>query len=105
MNFDPSILAIVAGFAVLANRLVAALVTPIFDHYKWDKFALMYIAWVVGGLLIWLSGANLFGGLIESVLIGQVLTAVIAGGGANILHDMTDKPMIDVQLYDNKPQG
>lgn len=105
MTFDPSILAIVAGFAVLANRLVAALITPIFDHYNWDRFPLMYIAWVIGGLFIGLSGANLFGGLIENAIVGQVLTALVAGGGANLLHDLTDKPMIELGLFDNKPEG
>jgi len=25
-------------------------------------------------------------------LIGQILTAIVAGGGSNLLHDLTDKP-------------
>ncbi len=38
MEFDVTILGIVIGMMVLANRLVAMLVTPIFDKYGWDKF-------------------------------------------------------------------
>lgn len=91
MNFDPSIVAIIAGIAVLTNRLVEVLITPLFDKFEWDKFPLMYIAWVFSGVIVWLTGANLFEALIPNGLAGQILTAIIAGGGANLLHDLTDK--------------
>ena len=90
MIFDADVLAIVIGFMVLANRLVEMLITPLFDHYTWDKFALMYIAWAFSGVLVGLTGLNLFAGLIPNPVIGQVLTAVVAGGGANLLHDLVD---------------
>lgn len=92
MEFDIATLGIVIGFMVLANRLVAALVTPIFDHYGWDHFVLMYVAWVLAGVFVWLSGVNLFAAYIPSILVGKILTAIVAGGGSNLLHDMTDKP-------------
>lgn len=92
MEFDIATLGIVIGMMVLANRLVAALVTPLFDHYGWDHFALMYIAWIISGVFVWLTGVNLFVAFIPNVLVGKILTAVVAGGGANILYDLTDKP-------------
>ena len=91
MNFATEILAVVIGFMVLANRLVEMLVTPLFDKFGWDKFTLMYIAWVFSGVLVWLSGVNLFIDIIPSPLVGQILTAVVAGGGSNLLHDLVDK--------------
>jgi hypothetical protein len=98
MEFDVTILGIVIGMMVLANRLVAALVTPIFDKYELDHFWLMFVAWIISGVFVWLTGVNLFAPYIPNALIGQILTAIVAGGGGNILHDLTDKPAID--LYD-----
>ena len=92
MIFEPEVLAIVIGFMVLANRLIAALVTPLFEKYNWDKYWLMYASWVLSGILVLLAGVNLFAAFIPSELIGKILTAVVAGGGANLLHDLTDKP-------------
>lgn len=90
MIFPAQPLAIVIGLMVLANRLVEALITPIFDKYKLDKFWLMYIAWVVSGLFVAFTGFNLFVDVIPNVLIGQILTSIIAGGGANLMHDLVD---------------
>jgi hypothetical protein len=89
MEFAPEILAIVIGFMVLSNRLVEALITPIFEKYELDRFWLMYIAWAVSGVLVALSGVNLFAEIMPSAIVGQVLTAVVAGGGANLLHDIS----------------
>jgi len=52
----------------------------------------MYASWVLSGILVWLAGVNLFAAFIPGELIGKILTAVVAGGGANLLHDLTDKP-------------
>jgi hypothetical protein len=91
MIFPEGLLAIVIGFMVLANRLVAMLITPIFDKYEWDKFWLMYVAWVFSGALVFLADVNLFAEFIPNILIGKLLTSIIAGGGANLLHDLTDQ--------------
>lgn len=91
MTFEPEILAVVIGFMVLANRLVEMLITPLFDHYGWDKFMLMYIAWAFAGALVALSGVNLFTAVMPNQIIGKVLTAVVAGGGSNLLHDLVDQ--------------
>ena len=83
----------VAGFLALVNeRVVSAFVTPIFAKFNLDKFWLMYIAWLVGGVLVWLSGANIFAEYIPGELVGKLLTAFVAGGGSNLLHDIFDKP-------------
>ena len=92
MEFDVTVLGIVIGMMVLANRLVAMLVTPIFDKYSLDKFWLAYPAWILAGVFVWLTEVNLFASFIPNQLIGQILTAIVAGGGSNLLHDLTDKP-------------
>lgn len=85
-----NILIIAAFMATIANRLVAGLVTPVFEKFGLDKFWLTYISWLVGGLLVWATGVNLFASYIPDPLTGQILSAVIAGGGANLLHDLFD---------------
>jgi len=97
MIFEPDLLAIVIGFMVLANRLVAALITPFFDKYNWDKFPLMYVAWVIAGVLVFLANINLFAAFIPNELIGKILTALVAGGGSNLLHDLTDSTKIKIE--------
>ena len=91
MIFEPEALAVVIGFMVLANRLVEALITPLFKKYTVDSFWLMYIAWVLAGVLVFLADVNLFAPFIEAPLVGKILTAVVAGGGANLLHDLVDQ--------------
>jgi len=92
MQLDEKVLGVVLGFMVLANRLVAMLVTPLFEKYGLDKFWLMYIAWVLAGVFVAFTGVNLFEMFIPDPLTGKILTAIVAGGGANLLHDLTDKP-------------
>jgi len=84
-------LAVVAFLATIGNRLVEAVVTPLFDKYKWDKFLIMYVTWVITTGLVLLSGTNLFEGYLGSVLAGKILTGILAGGGANFLHDIFDQ--------------
>ena len=92
MEFDVTVLGIVIGMMILANRLVAMLVTPIFDKYELDKFWLAYPSWILAGVFVWFTGVNLFASFIPNALIGQILTAIVAGGGSNLLHDLTDRP-------------
>lgn len=96
MEFPVEILAIVLALAVLANRLVAAFITPLFEKYQLDRFWLLYVAWAVAGVLVWLTGVNLFAAYIPSALAGQILTAICAGGGANLFHDLVDKPLVQI---------
>lgn len=84
---------------LLVNRLVAAFAQPLFERLKWDKFWLMYIAWALAGILVFLTGINLFTTVFPGQLVGLILTAVCVGGGANILYDATDnKPVLAATL-------
>lgn len=105
MSFDQSILEIVVGLMVLANRLVEAVFTPIFDRHGLDKVWLMYIAWIVSGIFVWFSEVNLFTGIISSDVVGQIVTAIVAGGGANLLHDLTDKSSLALETNTEKTKN
>lgn len=104
MEFDFKTLGIVVGFMVLANRLVAMLFRPIFEKYHLDCFWLAYIAWAASGVLVWFTKLNLFASVIPSESIGMILTAIVAGGGANLLHDLTDKPGTTINVS-SQPVG
>lgn len=85
-------LAQAAFLSVAGERIIAGLITPLFDRFGWDKFILMYLSWALVGALVFASGMNLFEGYLPSALLGQILTSVVGGGGANLLHDLFDRP-------------
>lgn len=82
--------------AVVANRLVEGIVKPLFERFKWDHFWLLYVSWGMGMLLVTMGEINLFSavfpdlvwGFIPGRIVGIVLSGLIAGGGANLLHDI-----------------
>ena len=82
------LLAIATFMALVANRLIQALVVPLFEKFQWDKFFLQYISWAVGSGLVALSGVNLFATYVPNANVGLVLTAVVCGGGANLIADL-----------------
>ena len=88
-----------AGFLmIVANRIVAGLIAPIFEKRKWDTFYIMYVSWLVSGLLAALGEINLFAaifpamiwGILPGGVVGIILTAIVAGGGANLIDDLVD---------------
>jgi len=88
MSVNAGLLAMAAFLATVTNRLVEGLIKPVFVKFKWDTFWLMYVAWVVGAGLVFSTGINLFPGVFVYPVIGQALTALVAGGGANLLNDI-----------------
>ena len=85
--------------SVLGNRIVDGLITPIFDRFKWDKFWILYVSWAVCGVVAALGEVNLLSGILPDVIwgflpgrvVGIVLTAIIGGGEANLIHDVFDR--------------
>jgi uncharacterized membrane protein len=90
--FNAEVIPVVLAFSVLAWGMVNALVVPLFEKKGWDRFYIMYIAWVVSGVLVGLTGANVFSTTFLVPAAGQVLTALIAGILSNLIADATDKP-------------
>lgn len=76
--------------ALVANRLVEAVVAPLKKRYaEMDFWWLIYAAWGLGGVLAWFAGVNLFGANFPDYeIVGRLLTAVVVGGGSNLIHDI-----------------
>lgn len=83
-----------AFLALASNRLVEAFAAPV--RKKWpelDLWFLVYVAWLVGGALSYLSGINLFTELVPTLppWLGQAVTALVVGGGSNLIHDVFNR--------------
>lgn len=85
------VLAIALFLAELTNRLVAVFLTPFFEKMSWDKWWIMPISWIIGGVLSALAGLNLFVNIFPTSLVGLICTAIAVGGGSNLLHDLVDR--------------
>ena len=82
-------LALASFLAIAANRIIEAIATPV--RKKWpaiDMWWLIYVAWLVAGMLSYAAGLDLFGSVFPQPMVGRLLTAVVVGGGANLLHDL-----------------
>lgn len=49
--------ALVAAFVI--ERLVEALVSPVWDKFALDRFWLLYVAWFIGSALAWATAPSL----------------------------------------------
>lgn len=79
-------LAAVAFMALIANRITEGIAAPLRQRYPdLDTWWLIYVSWVLGGVLVYFAGLNLFAEYFPNPIIGQLLTAVVVGGGGNIL--------------------
>jgi len=103
-NLNELVIVDYIALVVLVNRIIAGFFTPIMDAAKLDKKWLMYIAWVLAGLIIFSTDLNLFAAIIPDPMVGQILSAVAVGGGANILYDRGDNQPTNGQL-NNSPVG
>lgn len=75
--------------SVFTNRVIDGFLAPIKSKFPdLDMWWMIYTAWVVGGLVGWLSGVNLLVDYIPSELVGRIMTAIVIGGGANLINDL-----------------
>jgi len=81
--------AIVAAFVV--ERLVAALITPVYEHTGWDRFSLIYVAWGIGSALAWATGLNALPVFAAAPVVGRILTCMVVGLGSSFIYDLVDK--------------
>lgn len=88
---DPNSIATALFLATLVNRLVAMLVTPLFERRGWDKKYVLYVAVLLGVAIAFAFNADLFTIAINHY-VGVTVTGVVVGGGANLIHDLLDKP-------------
>ena len=91
---DRNLLAIAFLLAVANKALIDYLVEPIRKRFPdLDLWFVPYIAFASGFAVGFLADVNLFAvapGLAGPV--GRVLTAMVVGGGASLIHDIIDHP-------------
>jgi hypothetical protein len=86
---NPEALAVIAALAVVNNRIVEYVAAPLFQARGWPRKHLLYVALATGVALGLLLNVELFiPGLFVSVWVGRVITAILIGGGASLLHDV-----------------
>ena len=84
MNLSP--LELVAFLAIVAKSIADAIVEPLRRKFPaLDLWWMVYAEWVIGGGLAFLAGVNLFSDIFAAPLTGQVLTAILVGGGAKLI--------------------
>lgn len=83
-------LTIALFLSVVANRITEYIVKPVKVKFpNLDLWWLIYPTWVVGGVLAWLAGVDLFAAYFPGAgLVGRLLTAVLVGGGSNLIADV-----------------
>jgi hypothetical protein len=81
-----TVLAAVTFLALVANRVTEGLAAPIRQRYPTlDLWWLVYVSWVIGGVLSYFAGLNLFTAYFPVPAVGIILTAIVVGGGGNLI--------------------
>ena len=88
---DENVLGQAFLLAVANKALIDYLADPFRKRFpNYDFWWLPYVALATGGLIGYLAGVNLFVPAGLEGLPGQILTAAAIGGGAGLLHNITD---------------
>lgn len=81
-------LIIVSGLATVVKTIVDTLISPIKQRYpQADLWWFVYIGIVVGLMVGWFSGANIFTDWIADDTAGRILTGIFIGGGSKLIND------------------
>lgn len=56
-----------------------------------DLWWMVYVSFLTGAALSLVAGINLFGDYIPNVLAGQIVTALVVGGGSNLIYQIFGK--------------
>ena len=85
-------LAVAAFLSLVNTTIVDYLVRPIKIKFPTlDTWWMVYVSLFTGGVLVWFAGINLFGSYLPDYTVGRILTAIVAGGGSNLLYRVFDR--------------
>lgn len=87
--------------SLVVNRVIEHLFKPLrsflllyLDTNKlaWLDFITPYVGWVAGGVITWYTNIDLISSLVPSIapVAAKVITAIVVGGGAGLIHDIFD---------------
>jgi hypothetical protein len=82
-------LSVALFIAIVAQQVVEAVIRPV--KVKWpevDYWWLIYVTWAVGAGLAWAAQLNLFSQLFVYPMVGQVLSAIVVGGGSQLINSI-----------------
>lgn len=84
---------VVAVFLATANyAIVNYLREPIALRFpELDLWWMVYVSYATGVALSLIAGINLFAAYIPNVLAGQIVTALVVGGGSNLIYQVFGK--------------
>ena len=89
--FTPLIAA--ALLAVTNTALVDYIKRPIQQRFpKLDLWWFIYISLVTGFAIGWFANINMFADVVDEVILGRILTAILIGGGSDLLYKVFKKP-------------
>lgn len=79
-----------AIFLATTNKiLIDAIFKPLKEKFpNHDFFWLFYVSLVTGGAIGWFSEGNMFAEFIPDPIFGRVLTSILIGGGASLIHEL-----------------
>lgn len=79
---------IVLFLSTVNERIIEATVKKAFERFNVDSWWLIPTSWVTGLALGLLSTLNLFVGVFRWDVVGWILTAILIGGGSNLIHEI-----------------
>jgi len=108
-----ALLGVILLLAVLLERLVEAVVGPLFDHipplipYKWTQFYVAVLLGILGGVLykfdvIYLLSVYTGAGLSQTYY-GYIITGAAIGSGSALIHDIITKFFPGAGATNGKP--
>jgi hypothetical protein len=78
--------------AVVNSKIVDYVADPVRKKFPdADLWWLIYVSLATGAAVGWFAEINLFREIVPNVILGRVLSSILIGGGASLLHDIFDK--------------
>lgn len=80
---------VAGGLATVVKAIVDLIKSPIKQRYpEYDLWWFVYVGVLVGVLVGWFSGVNIFADWVQDLITGRILTGVLIGGGSSLIHDI-----------------
>ena len=88
---NPQSIAVVLFLAILVERLVEYFAVPIFTALGIARSWLLYVALITGLLIGIPARISIFAPGLFGDTLGVIITAILIGGGSNLIHDLTTR--------------
>lgn len=78
--------------AVANKSIVDFLAAPVRQKFpELDLWFLVYVSLATGAVIAWFGEVNVFEAIVPNVLLGRILSCILVGGGASLIHDIFDR--------------